>query len=76
MHDELPTMEEIEAEIPDDRKNLSFGGEGESVLDVMDRKDKEAHHRGQHMNEENECCPWCPDPDNERVSPTVTGDSA
>jgi len=34
------TLEEIEAAIPDEKKNLSFGGPDEDILDVMDRMDE------------------------------------
>lgn len=71
--DQLPTMEEIEDAIPEDRKKLSFGGPDEGIIDVMDRMEEEAHWKGRHMDEELETCPACPDPDNERVSPDITG---
>jgi len=42
MSDDKPTIKEIEEAIPDERKNLSFGGPDEDILDVMDRwEDKE-----------------------------------
>jgi len=69
------TIKDVEKAIPDDRKNLSFGDDGEDVLDVMDRMDKEAHHNGRHMNDEHECCPFCPDPENEHVAVRVTGNT-
>jgi len=68
------TIKEIEETIPDDRKKLSFGGGNEGILDVMDRMDKEDHHNGRHMNDEKECCPFCPDPENENVAVRITGD--
>jgi len=39
MSDDKPTIEEIEDAIPEERKNLSFGGPDEDILDVMDRWD-------------------------------------
>jgi len=42
MSDDQPSIEEIEAAIPDDRKHMSFGGPDEDILDVMDRMDKRA----------------------------------
>lgn len=52
-------IEQIESEIPDERKNLSFGGEGESIIDVMDRADEDAHKRGLHEDEPRADCPLC-----------------
>jgi len=43
MSDDKPTIEEIEDAIPEERKNLSFGGPDEDIPDVMDRwEDEEA----------------------------------
>jgi len=43
MSDDKPTIGEIEDAIPEERKNLSFGGPDEDILDVMDRwEDEEA----------------------------------
>jgi hypothetical protein len=41
MTDDKPTIEEIEDAIPEVRKNLSFGGPDEDILDVMDRWEDE-----------------------------------
>jgi hypothetical protein len=41
MSDDKPTIEEIEEAIPEERKNMSFGGPDEDILDVMDRMDSE-----------------------------------
>jgi len=68
-------IEDIEDAIPDERKNLSFGGPDQDVIDVMDEMEKEQHHRGEHMDDELATCPFCPDPENEKVSPQVTGDT-
>lgn len=38
--DDKPTIAEIEEAIPDERKNLSFGGPDEDILDVMDRMEE------------------------------------
>jgi len=59
-----PTLEEIEESMPEERKNLSFGGPDEGIIDVMERAEKDAHHRGQHMDEEHPTCPFCSDPEN------------
>lgn len=68
------TLEEIEESIPEERKNLSFGGGAdEGIIDVMEQTEKDAHHRGQHMDEEHPTCPFCPDPENEHVSVQITG---
>jgi len=75
MNDKLPTMEEIEAQIPDERKNMSFGDEGETIIDVMDEHEKEQHHRGKHMEDELSSCPFCPDPENKHVAVEITGDT-
>ena len=53
-----PTIEEVEAQIPDDRKNLSFGGEGEDIIDVMEQSEVDAHERGAH-DAEHPTCPKC-----------------
>ena len=71
--DELPTIEEIEEQIPEDRKHMSFGGEGETIIDVMDDIEKEQHHHGKHMDEPLGSCPYCPDPENKRVSVQIVG---
>jgi len=42
MSEKRPTIEEMEEAIPDERKNLSFGGPDEDILDVMDRWEEEA----------------------------------
>jgi hypothetical protein len=41
MTDGKPAIEEIEDAIPEERKNLSFGGPDEDILDVMDRWEDE-----------------------------------
>ena len=56
-----PTIEEIESAIPDERKELSFGGPDEGIIDVMERHEKEQHHRGEHMDDALETFPLCPD---------------
>jgi len=70
-----PTFEEIEDAIPDDRMHMSFGDEGEDIIDVMDDIEKEQHHRGKHMDEDLETCPYCPDPENKHVAIEITGDT-
>lgn len=40
------------------RRHLSFGGEGETILDVMDRADIDAHESGLH-DEHHPGCPLC-----------------
>ena len=40
MSDAEPTIEDIEDAILDERKNLSFGGLDEDIIDVMDRMDE------------------------------------
>lgn len=35
-----PTIEEIEETIPDERKNLSFGGPDQDIIDVMDEMEE------------------------------------
>jgi hypothetical protein len=35
-----PTIEEIEEAIPEERKNLSFGGPDQDILDVMDEMEE------------------------------------
>jgi hypothetical protein len=54
-----PTIEEIEETIPDERKNLSFGDADESLIDVLEEADKEAHERGQHEDGMYRECPLC-----------------
>lgn len=54
-----PTLQEIEDSIPDDRKNLSFGGLDEGLMDVMDQHEVEMHERGHHDDEALESCPQC-----------------
>jgi hypothetical protein len=55
-----PTIEELEAQIPEDRKNLSFGGEGEDIIDVMEQSERDAHERGAHDGD-HPTCPVCND---------------
>lgn len=55
----MPTIQEIEDAIPDERKNMSFGGEGEDVIDVMERSEKRSHHQGYHDEYEHPTCPLC-----------------
>lgn len=40
------------------RRHLSFGDEGESIIDVMEQAEIEAHDRGQHDGE-HDTCPVC-----------------
>lgn len=54
-----PTIDEIEDAIPDERKNMSFGDADESLIDVLEKADKEAHERGQHDGEMYHDCPLC-----------------
>jgi hypothetical protein len=54
--DEL--IAEIEEAIPDERKNLSFGDEGESIVDVMEQSERKMHRRGGHDGE-HPTCPLC-----------------
>ena len=53
-----PTLEEIEDAIPDERKNLSFGDEGEGLIDVMERSERKAHEYGSHDGT-HPTCPLC-----------------
>lgn len=41
------------------KKDLSFGAEGESIIDVLDRADLEAHGRGLHDDMPRAGCPAC-----------------
>jgi hypothetical protein len=66
-----PTIEEIEDQIPEERKKMSFGGDGEDIIDVMDQSEKDAHHRGRHVDEKHPTCPLCPDTSNEHVAREV-----
>jgi len=66
-------IKEIEDAIPDERKNLSFGDPDQDIIDVMDEAEKEQHHRGEHMDDELETCPFCPDPEGEKVRPHSDG---
>jgi hypothetical protein len=52
-------IEEIEDVIPDERKNLSFGGPDEGIIDVLEDADKRAHERGAHEGDERADCPLC-----------------
>jgi hypothetical protein len=55
----MPALEEEAAVVTDGgRRHLSFGGEGESIIDVMERAEIEAHDRGQHDGE-HDTCPVC-----------------
>jgi len=56
-------IEQIEAEIPDERKNLSFGGSDETIIDVMDQADRDAHKRGLHNDDPRADCPLCKESD-------------
>ena len=58
MTDSKPTMDELEASIPEERKNLSFGGEGESIIDVMEQHETDMHERGNHDGD-HPTCPVC-----------------
>jgi len=60
MTDDTDLIAEIETAIPDAKKNLSFGGEGEGLIEVMERSEREAHHRGAHDGE-HPTCPVCND---------------
>jgi hypothetical protein len=55
-----PTLEELEAQIPEERKNLSFGDADEGLIDVMEQSEREAHERGAHDGE-HPTCPVCND---------------
>lgn len=46
-------------------KNLSFGGEDEGLIDVLDRADKDSHRRGYHDDEPAAGCPLCEAEDHE-----------
>jgi hypothetical protein len=74
MSEPKPTLEEIEDAIPEERKNLSFGGPDEGLIDVMEKHEKKQHDRGKHIDNKLESCPLCPDPENKHVSPTLVGD--
>jgi hypothetical protein len=39
--DTTPTIEEIEDAIPEERKNMSFGGPDQDIIDVMDEMEEE-----------------------------------
>ena len=52
------TIKEIEDAIPEEMKNLSFGGEDEGLIDVMDRSERKAHERGSHDGN-HPTCPVC-----------------
>lgn len=54
-----PTLQEIEESIPDERKNLSFGGPEQGLMDVMDEHEVDMHERGHHDEEALETCPRC-----------------
>ena len=57
---EKPTIEEIEDAIPEERKNPSFGDEGEGIIDVMERWEIDDHERGAHDGD-HPTCPKCND---------------
>ena len=40
------------------RKNLSFGEEGEDIIDVMEQSEIDAHERGAHDGDHT-TCPEC-----------------
>jgi hypothetical protein len=52
------TIKEIEDAIPQERKNLSFGGPGEDIIDVMEQSEIDAHERGAHDGD-HPTCPLC-----------------
>ena len=52
-------LQQIEESIPADRKHLSFGGSGETIIDVMDRADRDAHERRLHEDGDYAGCPLC-----------------
>ena len=55
----LFTEDEVYEELGvEPRREMSFGGEGESILDVLDRADIDAHERGMH-DEYHAGCPRC-----------------
>jgi len=60
MTDPKPTIEELEDAIRDERKNLSFGGEEEGLIDVMEQSEIDAHERGAHDGD-HPTCPLCND---------------
>lgn len=41
------------------QREMSFGGEGEGLTDVLDRADEDSHRRGYHDDEPAAGCPLC-----------------
>jgi len=66
MNDNNELIDQIEDAIPEERKNLSFGGEGESVIDVMANCERDLHKAGQHPDNEHQTCPLCREARGER----------
>jgi hypothetical protein len=52
-------IEDIEEAIPEERKNLSFGGPDEGLVDVLEDADEQAHKRGAHEGDKRADCPLC-----------------
>lgn len=52
-------IEQIEDAIPEDRKKMSFGGDGEDVIDVMENCERDMHKAGRHPDNEHPTCPLC-----------------
>lgn len=55
LFDEDEIAEQLGIEL---NKEMSFGGEGEGLIDVLDRADIDAHERGLH-DEHHAGCPRC-----------------
>jgi hypothetical protein len=53
-----PTIEEIEEAIPDEQKNMSFGGPDEDIIDVMIQAERKTHEYQDHDGSF-EDCPEC-----------------
>lgn len=49
------TIEEIEEAIPDERKNMSFGGPDEDIIDVMIQAEQDRHERQGHEGTFEDC---------------------
>jgi len=59
MTENNPTIEEIEESIPEERKKMSFGGDGEDIIDVMEQSEVAMHKQGRHPENEHDTCPMC-----------------
>jgi hypothetical protein len=53
--DSPPAIEKIESAIPEERKNMSFGGEGEGLIDVIERCERKRHERQGHDGTASDC---------------------